>query len=76
MARQLNGQYAVKHGNIKPLFEQVKHLYSGFRSVEVVHVPRAQNARADRLARNALKANQDGRSDAFGVGEESPSSEG
>ena len=76
MARQLNGQYAVKHGHIKPLFDQVKHLYPGFRSVEVVHVPREENARADRLARRALKANQDGRSDAFGVGEESPSSKG
>ena len=76
MARQLNGQYAVKHANIKPLFEQVKHLCSGFKSVEVVHVPREQNAQADGLARNALKASRDGRPDAFGVGEESPSSKG
>ncbi len=76
MARQINGRYAVKHGNIKPLFEQVKHLCSGFRSVEVVHVPREQNARADRLAHNVLKADQDGRSDVFDIGGESPSSKG
>ncbi len=76
MAKQVNGQYAVKHANIKPLFEQVKQLWSAFKSVQMVHIPREQNARADKLAQNALKASQGGRPDANGVGEESPSSKG
>ena len=76
MCQQVAGIYKVKHENIKPLFEQIKHLCSGFKSVKVVHVPREQNAAADRLARNALKTGQDGRSDVLDVGEESPSSKG
>ena len=76
MYRQVIGDYKVKHENIKPLFEQVKHLCLGFKSVQVVHIPREQNAHADRLVRRALKASQGGRSDVFDVGEESPSSKG
>ena len=28
--KQIKGEYKVKHINIKPLFEQIKHLVSGF----------------------------------------------
>ncbi len=77
MARQVSGAYAVKHENIKPLFEQVKHLVTGFKKFHIAHVPRGQNSEADALVRQVLKkASQDGRSDAYGVGEESPSSKG
>jgi len=77
MAKQVSGEYAVKHENIKPLFHQVKHLITGFKSFQITHVPREQNAQADALVRQVLKkAGQDGRSDAYGVGEESPSSKG
>jgi ribonuclease HI len=77
MARQVSGAYAVKHENIKPLFEQVKHLVTGFKTFQIAHVPREQNSEADALVRQVLKkAGQDGRSDAYGVGEESPSSKG
>ena len=76
MARQINGQYAVKHGNIKPLFDQIKDLSGRFKSVKVTHVPREHNAPADKLARQALKTSQDDRPDASGIGEESPSSAG
>jgi ribonuclease HI len=77
MCKQVSGAYAVKHENIRPLFEQVKHLAAGFKSFQIAHVPREQNSEADALVRQVLKkAGQDGRSDAYGVGEESPSSKG
>jgi len=77
MSKQVSGAYAVKHENIKPLFDQVKHLITGFKTFQITHVPREQNAEADALVRQVLKkASQDGRSDAYGVGEESPSSKG
>ena len=77
MMKQVSGAYAVKHENIKPLFAQVKHLVTGFKSFQIAHVPREQNSEADALVRQVLKkAGQDGRSDAYGVGEESPSSKG
>ena len=77
MCRQVSGTYAVKHKNIKPLFVQVKHLVTGFKSFQIAHVPREQNSEADALVRQVLKkAGQDGRCDAHGVAEESPSSKG
>jgi ribonuclease HI len=77
MCKQVGGTYKVKHENIKPLFAQVKHLITGFKSFHIAHVPREQNSEADGLVRQVLKkAGQDGRSDAYGVGEESPSSKG
>ena len=77
MVKQVSGVYAVKHANIKPLFEQVKHLITGFKKFQIMHVLREQNAEADALVRQVLKkASQDGRRDAHGVAEESPSSKG
>ena len=77
MCKQVNGTYAVKHENIKPLFNQVKHLITGFKMFNIAHVPREQNCEADALVRQILKkASQDGRCDANGVAEESPSSKG
>jgi ribonuclease HI len=77
MCKQVNDIYAVKHENLKPLFAQVKHLVTGFKSFQIAHVPREQNREADALVSQVLKkASQDGRSDAYGVGEESPSSKG
>ena len=77
MCKQVMGAYAVKHENIKPLFDQVKNLVAGFKSFQIAHVPREQNAQADALVRQVLKkASQDGRPGAYGAGEESPSSKG
>ncbi len=65
MCKQVSGIYKVKHENIKPLFDQVKHLVTGFKSFEITHVPREQNSEADALVCQVLKkASQDGRSDA------------
>jgi len=66
MCKQINGEYAVKHENIKPLYLQVTHLVTGFKSFHIAH-----------LVRQVLKkAGQDGCSGAYGAGEESPSSKG
>ena len=76
MYRQIIGKYKVKHEGIKPLFEKVGSLVVRFKRAEFKHVPREQNQEADKLARLGLKLSQDGRPDAKGVGEESPSSKG
>ena len=76
MYRQIIGEYKVMHENIKPLFEQVKHLVEGSKQVEFKHVPREENKEADKLAVLGLKKSQDDRPDTKGMGEESPSSTG
>ncbi len=77
LVKQLTGKYQVKEERLWPFFMKIWNTrVADFPNLTFTHVPREQNARADRLARNALKANQDGRSGAFGAGEESPSSKG
>lgn len=78
MCKQVHGKYAVKHPNIIPLFEEVKRLARQFKRFRLTHVRREANAEADKLSRAGVKkqVGQDGRPDADGVGEESPSSKG
>ncbi len=77
MCKQVNGKYVVKHENIIGLHGQVKELKSGFKKFTLTHIRREFNKEADALSRQAVKhAGQDGRPDAAGVGEESPSSTG
>ena len=74
---QLKGDYKVKNANIKPLFEQVKHLMKGLRRVEVRHILRQKNKDADRLAKKAIKREQAKMvALEFNFGEESPSFKG
>jgi ribonuclease HI len=54
LAKQINGAYKVKNENLKTLMKEVRALLSGFDSVCVKHVPRSQNAHADRLANLAI----------------------
>jgi ribonuclease HI len=54
LARQINGSYRVKNENLKVLMQDVRSLLSSFDSVEVKHVLRCHNARADRLANLAI----------------------
>src|SRR3989344_1133163 len=49
VVRQLNGQYKVKHPDIKPLVERVFQLKNGFGKVTFRHVLRNKNAIADKL---------------------------
>ncbi len=54
MARQIEGRYAVKSPEILPLYAEAKQLLARFDRATVVHVPRAQNALADRLANEGV----------------------
>ena len=50
MIQQLSGRYKVKASHLKPLYQEVMGLLSGFDHVRLQHVPREQNTEADRLA--------------------------
>ena len=50
MARQLNGQYAVKAPHLFPLFRQATALLAQFDSASVTHTRRENNRRADALS--------------------------
>jgi ribonuclease HI len=54
VARQIGGQYKVKHAGLRPLFMEVLAALREFDSWSVQNVPRALNARADELVNEAL----------------------
>jgi ribonuclease HI len=56
VAKQVNGQYKVKHPDMKPLHAAAKHALGQFARWRVRSVPRAQNAAADALVNQALDA--------------------
>ena len=56
VARQIGGQYKVKHAGLRPLFDEAMRELRTFDRWSVRNVPRAQNARADELVNEALDA--------------------
>ena len=56
VARQLTGQYRVKHADLKPLHAEAMRALGEFDRWSVRSVPRAQNADADALVNEALDA--------------------
>ena len=54
VVRQVNGQYRVKHPDMKALHREAESLLSSFRDATVAHVRREQNKQADRLANQAV----------------------
>ena len=54
VARQLTGQYKVKHPAMRPLHAEAMRALSRFAGWSVRSVPRAQNAQADALVNQAL----------------------
>ena len=79
VCRQVGGEYKIKNTHLKFLHEQVLVLIKMFKAVEVRHIPREENALADKLAAGSLKikkGSQDDRPEEFLFGEESPSSKG
>jgi ribonuclease HI len=54
VVRQMTGQYRVKDAFLQELHMQVRQRMRGLGPVTFEHVPRAQNADADRLANLAL----------------------
>lgn len=54
VARQVTGEYRVKHAAMKPLHAEALAALNGFASWSIRSVPRAQNAAADALVNAAL----------------------
>jgi ribonuclease HI len=54
VAKQVNGQYKVKHPDMRPLYEQAQQALRAFQRWQIHSVPRAQNAAADALVNQAL----------------------
>src|SRR4029077_20300152 len=59
IAKQVNGQYKVKHAAMRPLYLQTMAALRGFERWAVRTVPRAQNAEADALVNAALDQARD-----------------
>jgi ribonuclease HI len=56
VARQIGGQYKVKHAGLRPLWSEVMEALRGFDRWAVRNVPRESNADADALVNQALDA--------------------
>jgi ribonuclease HI len=56
VAKQINGEYKVKHPDMKPLHAAATEALAQFGRWRVRSVPRAQNAAADALVNQALDA--------------------
>ena len=54
LARQLNGEYRVRNGQLKLFHDLAADLIRGFQTCRIHHIPRTQNALADRLAGQAV----------------------
>jgi ribonuclease HI len=57
IARQVRGEYRVKDAGLRPLHARVAEALRAFDRWTIRNVPRAENARADRLVNDALDAN-------------------
>lgn len=56
MVRQINGEYRVRNGDLRPLYERVMRLLGGSGGWSVEHVRRGENDAADALANQAIDA--------------------
>ncbi len=56
VAKQVNGEYRVKHAAMKPLHAAALEALGGFARWSLRSVPRAENAGADALVNQALDA--------------------
>jgi ribonuclease HI len=54
VVRQVKGEYKVKDATLRELHGQVKEALRPLAAWSIRHVPRAQNAEADRLVNEAL----------------------
>jgi ribonuclease HI len=59
VVRQIEGRYTVRSATLLPHYRQALTLLSSFDRYTVRHIPRAQNAQADRLANAALDRRRD-----------------
>jgi len=56
LVRQMTGIYKVKNENLIGLWKDARQLSALFRHFSISHIPRELNARADRLAKKAIKS--------------------
>jgi ribonuclease HI len=56
VAKQVNGQYKVKHAAMRPLYLEAMEALRGFEAWSIRSVPRAENVAADALVNQALDA--------------------
>ena len=54
LIRQMTGVYRVRNARLRELFERAQTLCERFDRVDFRHIPREQNAQADRLANQAM----------------------
>lgn len=54
VVRQVNGQYQVKMETLKPYVEEIRALSKQLPDVVFIHIPRADNHRADALVNKVL----------------------
>lgn len=54
LVRQMQGRYAVKSPNLRPLFEEARRLAGRIPDFGIEHVYREQNRAADKLANLAM----------------------
>jgi ribonuclease HI len=54
LVKQIQGFYQVKSENLKPLFQRYIILRQKFESLEINHIPREKNKRADLLCNQEL----------------------
>jgi len=54
MARQVKGEYRVKESSLRSLHAQVMSMLGRYKDWDITHIPREENAEADRLANRAL----------------------
>jgi len=54
LVKHILGEYKVKNEGLKPLFQKVKQLLSGIKKIDIKHVYRNENLRADELANEAI----------------------
>lgn len=54
LVKQMRGEYRVKDGDLRVLYDQARELSRRFHGVTFNHIPRADNSEADRLCNEAL----------------------
>lgn len=54
VVEQLRGNYKVKSADLRPLYEKAKSLMRTFACIDVQHVYRSENAKADKLANRGI----------------------
>ncbi len=60
MVKQMKGVYQVRNANLLPIYQAVKAVASKIKKVEFRHIPRAENAEADRLCNETMDDHKNG----------------